>query len=416
MAAAKKPEVVEPKEKVAKVLTKKERIAQTMGAINKQYGAGTVGNLKDKAKDFEIIQRTTKCQAFNQMLHGGFADGTIIELYGTPDAGKTSMAFDFIGYRQSLDEDFHAGWYETEGLFDIDYAVGTFGIDPERFSAFEMAEAGGAEKGLDVLETLVRSGDYNCMVINTIAGLTPAAEINSDMSQQLMGTHARLISKLLRKITAVARKKRCTLIFINQVRTDIGGYKGPEIATGGLALRFWASQRVAFRAGFIEAEEKAKGYDPAFFKKIDCTVKKNRISHGKNPYQKCTYYVEYGVGIDMIGEIPDIAVELGILNKSGAFYSDPSDVIDKKTGKAIPRVVDGVKYQWQGGGQLRTYLRDTPDYVAELRARIEGAGGAITTTVTAMSAEEIDEAKTEEAKAAELLKEAGVDLTEGSDE
>lgn len=398
--------------KAEKELSKKDKIKQALAGINSKLGANTVGTLTQKIKDFEIIQHATKCMAFNQMLHGGLVEGGIIEFYGPPDSGKTSMALDFLGYMMNNDPDFTAAWYETEGLFDSDFAINTFGIDPERLTAYETLETGGAEKGLDVFESLIRSGLYNCIVCNTVAGLTPKVELEGNMEDQQVAAQARMMSKLMRKIVAVARKRHCMVIFINQVRTNVGGYKGGDISVGGQALRFFASQRVNFRGGFIEAEDKTKGYDPELFKKIDCSTKKNRLNHGKNPYQKCTYFVEYGVGIDMVGELPDIVIDLGILVKNGNYFVEPSGKVDAK-GKVIPKLAaDGSKIQWNGAGAFRKHLREHPEYVDDLRKRIEAVGGSVQTTVQSMTDEEIDGAKQEDAEALEFLKESKADISE----
>ena len=387
-------EVVAP---VAKVLSKKELIAQSMTKINKQFGAKTVGTLSSKIEEFKIEYIKTRSLAYNKMLHGGFVKGRISEIYGNQDSGKTSISLDTIGYNMQMDPNFYAGWFETEGHFDINYAI-SFGIDPERFTVWSMEDYG-AEGGLDILEAQIRTGAYNMITVNTVAGLTPKKELEGEMIAQDVALQARMMSKLMRKIVAIASKKGTHVQFINQVRVNVGSYGGGSIPNGGKALAFWASQRLNHNGGFIEAEEKAKGYDPELFKKIDVSVKKNRCSSMGNPYQKCTYYAEYGVGIDQIGTLPDQAVEFGIIKKNGNWCVDAASVDTK--GKAVPKILpDGTKLAWPGAGGFRAYLREHPEYVEELRNRIEALiGGPIDIApVECMSVEEVDQAKIEQAE------------------
>ena len=370
---------------------KKDAIKQAMVAINKKFGAGTVGTLTEKMSEFEIKYIPTRSAAFNSMLYGGFGVGKIVEIFGQQDSGKTSICLDTIGYNMQKDPEFTAGWFETEGHFDVDYAVNFFGIDPDRFTVWSIEDFG-AERGLDVLESLLRTGAYNMIVVNTVAGLTPKSELESNMEDRSVAEQARMMSKLMRKVTAVASKKKTTMIFVNQVRTNVGAYMGGDVPAGGKALAFWASQRIYMRSGFIDAEDKKRGYDGDNFKKIDALVKKNRLSALQNPYQKCTYFVEYGKGIDTIGELPLICVEMGILQKAGAFFKD----IDNK---GNIKVFNGHKLQFQGVGALRGFLQANPDYAEELQNRIAAiTGNRIEQKAQLMTDEEIEEAKKEQAE------------------
>jgi recombination protein RecA len=362
--------------------SKQQLIKDAMAKINGKLGVGTVGTLASKVNELTIKYIPTRSPNVNAMLNGGIGCGKIVEIYGSSDSGKTSLLLDTIGYNMQLDPNFYCAFYETEGHLDFDYATSTFGIDPERLSIWHMDDHG-AENGLDVLESLLRSGAYNMFVVNTVSGLTPKTELDSSMEDQSMALQARMMSKLMRKITAIAARNNTTVVFINQVR-DTMQMKANPVPSGGKALSYWASQRINMRGGYIEADDKAKGYDPEFHKKIDCKVTKNRLCTKSNPYKKCTYYVEYGVGIDMIGEIPQLAVDAGILIKSGSwfYYGSDKDHIDTTTSPG----------KWNGIGLLRSYLRDNEDFAQELRIKIESAG-IQTLTVQAMDAQEVADAK-----------------------
>lgn len=388
------------KETKPKVKTKIDMLKATMAKINASFGEGTIGTLTEKAKELAIEFIETRSAAYNSVLHGGLAKGRISEIYGPSDSGKTSILLDTIGYNMTINPDFTAGWFETEGHFDMEYATKTFGIDPERFAIWSMSDYG-AEKGLDILESFLRSSTLDILVVNTVAGLTPKTELDADMEKQHMALQARMMSKLMRKIVAIATKTNTHVSFINQIRSDIGssGPMGaPNVTPGGAALKFYSSQRIMMKNGFMKAEDTAKGYDSETFKRIDVQVKKNRMSTGKNPYQKCSYYIEYGVGIDTIGEIPMLVEEYEVLKKSGSWFFD----IDSK-GKT--KVRNGVELKWQGKGNFRDYLNENPDYVEELRERIALAGASIV-DVQAMDANEIEAGKLEDELAEQTLKDA----------
>ena len=379
------------KTKQTKVIeeTKKSKLADTIAIINKKFPTNKIGTLSEKMDEFKIEKIPTRSVAFNKMLYGGLVKGKISELYGDCDSGKTSMALDTIGYNMSKDKEFTAAWFETEGILDSDYAINTFGIDPDRLTVWSM-EDNGAEKGLDILEVLLRSGEYNIVVINTVAGLTPSAELAGGMEDATVAVQARMMSKLMRKIVAIASKNKTHVMFINQVRANVGTFKSGNVPTGGKALSFWATQRIIMKSGFIDGDMKKKGYDPEKFKLINCSVKKNRCSDCKNPYTKSSYFVEYGVGIDMVGELPELAKQSGVIDVRGAWHYDMDD--DGKTPKTLK---DGTTARWGSAGDFRTFIRNTPWYADELRTRIMNSQ---TYAPESMSEEDINQAKTEEAE------------------
>lgn len=370
-------------DKPVKEVSKKDKIAAAMGAINTKFGKKTIGTLTQMADDFKIEFIETESAMVNKMLYGGWVIGKISEIYGPPDSGKTSNALSTIGWNMKKDPNFTAGWFETEGHFDVKYATETFGIDPERFTIWSMQDYG-AENGLDILEGLLRSGAFNFIAVNTVAGLTPRKELDGSMSDEHMALQARMMSRLMRKIVAIASVKRTHVQFINQVRSTMG--MGNDVPAGGKALAFWARQRMFMKAGFIEKDDAQKGYDPDIFKKIESAVKKNTCAT-LNPYRKCTYFVEYGVGIDTVGELPQLAASAGIIVLRGAWHYEYEPGTEKPI--VLP---NGDFARWQGAGAFRNYLRSHPEYAASIRARVSGD----IFEIKSMTEDEIKEAKAEE--------------------
>jgi recombination protein RecA len=380
--------------------SKLDMLNMAMKKIKSSFGEEKIGTLREKKDEMKIEFIKTKSSALNKALNGGLAKGKISEIYGPSQAGKTSTLLETIGYNMSLDPEFVAGWFETEGHFDYDYAVGTFNIDPDRFIVWSMEDEG-AEDGLDMLESILRSGALDILVVNTVAGLTPKSEIDAKMAKMTIGLQARMMSKLMRKLTAVTNRLGTHISFVNQIRSDInatGSMGTPTTTTGGAALSFYASQRIYQKIGFIKEEDKSKGYNQDEFKKIDVQIRKNRLATGRNAFQKCTYFVEYGVGTDVVGEIPTLVEEYGILKKSGAWFYDLDDDGEVK-------VRNGKPLKWQGRGAFRKYLLEDTGYYEELRERIENIGVKEIDQVSSMSEEEIEKAEKEELEAQQKVEE-----------
>jgi recombination protein RecA len=236
------------------------------------------------------------------------------------------------------------------------------------------------------------------MVVNTVAGLTPKKEMEGSVGDQDMALIARMMSKLMRKIAAIAAKQKTHVAFVNQVRSTMG--MGNDVPAGGKALAYWARQRVYMKAGFIEEADKSKGYDPEIFKKIETRVTKNTCATSY-PYKKCTYYVEYGVGIDKIGELPSLAISAGVITLKGAWHYEYEPGTEK-----LVTLPNGDFARWQGVGAFRGYLREHPEYVESLRARVSGE----IFTVDTMSDDEVEDAKAEEAALTADLKDEKDDV------
>jgi recombination protein RecA len=294
---------------------KKKSINDVLNKINKKFGEGTVNVARDVVDKLKIHYFKTPSYLFNIMLHGGFAEGRIIELYGENSSGKTSLMIETIVLNQHLNPNFVAGWFETENSVDEDQ-LKMFGVDMDRLVYWDQKETG-AEQGFDVLRGLVSSGQFNMIVVNSVAGICPKTEIEDDLEKSNIALSARLMSKLFRVITGAAAKNKTTLVFINQTRSKVGVMFGnPETTTGGKALQFYASQRVRMSKIKIAKEDPITEEEGV---KIRCHSMKNRTTTG-NPYTTCEYYAIYGEGIDSISELPGILEDNGILQKAGSWY------------------------------------------------------------------------------------------------
>lgn len=200
---------------------KQAALDKSMAETNKKFGKGTINLMSNILDKLKIKYYKTPSFEVNLMLNGGVGVGKVIEFFGESGSGKTSLALETIAYNQKKDSDFMAGWFETEGSYDPDYAKNVFGIDHKRCTYWDQKDYG-AETGLDILRGLVSSGVYNMIVINSVAGLTPKKEIVDNIEDQNVALTARMMSKLMRVIVGMADNSGTTLIFINQMRTNIG--------------------------------------------------------------------------------------------------------------------------------------------------------------------------------------------------
>lgn len=197
---------------------KKKNLTAVLNGINKKFGASTVSFVKDKDLKIEYLQSPS--HEFNAMLAGGIGVGRITEFYGENSSGKTSMAIEIIAHNQKANPDFVAGWFETEGSIDEEI-LASFGIDMDRLVYWDQTEVG-AEQGLDILRALIASNEFDLIVCNSVAGLAPKKEIEDDIEKQNVALTARMMSKLMRVITGICFKTKTSMIFINQVRTNVG--------------------------------------------------------------------------------------------------------------------------------------------------------------------------------------------------
>lgn len=348
---------------------KKKLAMKAMDKINKDQGTVAIGFASEVAKKLRFMP--TPSEELNVMLGGGFPIGRITEIFGNNSSGKTSILIETIGEDHQENPDSIWAWLESEESFDPEYAEEVHGVDLSRLIYIDIAEEG-AEKSLDRLESLMRLGILTGFGVNSVAGLTPKAEMEEALEKQSIALQARMMSKLMRKWTGLIGKKDIVAVFINQLRTDVGARFGdPNVTTGGRALAFYASVRFGMNRLKLQDGDPIKTEDGI---KVGARVAKNRCVYD-NPYKKCEYYVIYGEGVDKLFEVMEQAPEADILRKAGAwFYYEKEDGELIHADKAI---VDGVEVsnhpmKFQGKTALRNFLSENPWFVEQLKQEIRG--------------------------------------------
>lgn len=296
-----------------------------MDQIEKQYGRGSIMRFGDVAQKFDISVISTGCLPLDLALGvGGLPRGRIIEIYGPEASGKTTVCLSTIAQAQK-----HSG---IAAFIDAEHA-----LDPlwaERIGVklddLLISQPDTGEQALEIAESLVRSGAVDVLVIDSVAALVPRAEIEGEMGEAVIGLQARLMSQALRKLTGVISKSKTVVIFTNQLRQKIGVMFGnPEITTGGLALKFYASVRMDVRK-----IETLKEGDRAVGSRHRVKVVKNKVS---TPFRIAEFDV-FGDGISREGGIVDVAVEMGIISKSGAFYRYTDEMLGQGKAATIDRL------------------------------------------------------------------------------
>lgn len=322
----------------------------TMEKLDKTFGKGSVMKLGDNAiEEIEVIPSGSITLDIALGVNG-YPKGRIVEIYGPESSGKTTLAIHAIAEVQK--QGGIAAIIDAEHAFDQFYAQ-KLGVDVENLL---ISQPDNGEQALEIADSLIRSGAVDLLVIDSVAALTPKAEIEGEMGDSQMGLQARLMSKALRKLTGSISKAKCCCIFINQLRDKIGVMFGnPETTTGGNALKFYASMRIDIRrAAQIKEGEDVIG------NRIKVKVVKNKVAP---PFRKAEFDIMYGEGISKVGEIIDIGVELNILKKSGSWFSY------------------GETRLGQGRDSVKNMIADNPELMDELEAKIKDALGANPTAV-----------------------------------
>ena len=314
--------------------------------IEKQYGKGSIMRLGEDAGQTEIEVIPSGCLTLDLALGiGGFPRGRIIEIYGPESSGKTTVALHAIAEAQKMGG--VAAFIDAEHALDPVYAK-KLGVSLDELY---VSQPDTGEQALDITEALVRSSAVDIIVIDSVAALTPKAEIEGDMGDTHVGLQARLMSQALRKLTAIVNKSKTCVIFINQLREKVGIMFGnPETTPGGKALKFYASMRLDIRK-----MDTLKDADGAMGNRTKAKVVKNKLAP---PFRQAEFDIVFGEGISQEGCIMDMGVQYDIIAKSGSFFS-----------------YNGTKIA-QGREKLRLFLKDNPEIKSEIEQKIrEAASG-----------------------------------------
>ncbi len=318
---------------------KMKALQLTMDKLEKTYGKGAVMKLGDEATEQIEVIPSGSIGLDIALGIGGYPRGRIVEIYGPESSGKTTLAIHAIAEAQKAGG--ICAFIDAEHAFDKFYAE-ALGVDT---SNLLISQPDHGEQGLEIAENLIRSGAIDLIVIDSVAALTPRAEIEGEMGDSSVGTQARLMSKALRKLTATISKTGCCCIFINQLREKIGVMFGnPETTTGGNALKFYASVRIDIRRS-----QQIKDGENVVGNRTKVKVVKNKVAP---PFRQTEFDIIYGHGISRIGELIDMGVDVTVIKKSGSWFSYG----DTKLG--------------QGRDAVKQLLDDNPDLMEEIESKV----------------------------------------------
>ena len=349
---------------------KKKRLDAAMATINKRFGKGTVSTAAQMQKNGRLtkrIIRTASIELNDALWCGGFCG--IVELFGPNSSGKTSLAIETIAAEQKRDPDFVAGWLETEGSV-TDEMFTMHGVDMDRLIFWKQEDVGNAENALDVARGIIASGEVGMLVVNSVAGLSPSVEIESDLDKQNIALVARIMSKFFRVANGLISKNDMVVVFINQTRDNVGQlYGDPAIATGGRALGYYASQRIRMSKPKLDSSDPIKIGEGV---KISCMTKKNRFSLGHDFETKCVYYATFAHGIDPIAPLPQMLKDKGIMTVKGSwwYYYDAN-------GNVI--TIDGIDGKFGSKGMFIDTLRNNESWKNAMLNIIRSDGPAMQT-------------------------------------
>ncbi len=329
---------------MSKVDAPTSQLDAALSAIQKDYGEGAIMRLGD-TKQLDVETVPTGSLTLDIALGvGGVPKGRVIEIFGPESSGKTTLALHMVAQAQKQGE--QAAFIDAEHALDPEYAK-RIGVNTKDLL---ISQPDTGEQALDIVEALIRSNAVGIIAIDSVAALTPKAEIEGDMGDSHMGLQARLMSQALRKITAAVSRSKTTVIFINQIRMKIGVMFGnPETTTGGNALKFYSSVRLDIRR-----IETLKEGDNSVGNRVRVKVVKNKVAP---PFRQAEFDIMFNRGIARTGEIIDLAVQAGLVNKSGAWY--------EYSGEKIA----------QGRDAAKQYLTDNSKVAAELERKIRQLHG-----------------------------------------
>ena len=322
---------------------KQKALEQVLSQIEKQYGKGAIMKLGAGAAVTNIEVLPTGCLSLDLALGvGGVPRGRIVEIYGPESSGKTTVALHIIAETQKMGG--VAAFIDAEHALDPSYAA-KLGVN---LDDLYVSQPDTGEQALDITESLVRSGAVDILIVDSVAALTPKAEIEGEMGDQHVGLQARLMSQALRKLTGITNKSKTCVVFINQLREKVGVMFGnPETTPGGKALKFYASIRIDVRKA-----DALKDSDGLIGNRTKAKIVKNKVAP---PFKTAEFDMIYGEGISQEGCVIDLGVEFGVLEKSGAWYS-----------------YNGDKFA-NGKEKARDYFKNNPDVMKEIEAKVRNA-------------------------------------------
>ncbi len=333
---AEKKKQIEP---AAPAADKKKALSTAIAQIEKEYGKGSIMRLGENSHIVVEAIPTGSLSLDIALGIGGVPKGRIIEIYGPESSGKTTLALHIVAEAQKRGGE--VAYIDAEHALDPTYAR-ALGVD---IDSMLISQPDTGEQGLEICEALVRSGAIDVVVVDSVAALTPRAEIEGDMGDSHVGLQARLMSQALRKLAGSISKTNCIVIFINQLREKVGVvYGNPEVTTGGRALKFYASVRMEVRR--IEA---IKNGTEIIGNRTRAKIVKNKVAP---PFREAEFEILYGEGISKWGEMVDLAVKLDIIQKSGSWFSM------------------GETRLGQGRDAVKQYLKDNPDVAADVEAHV----------------------------------------------
>ncbi|NYT69665.1 recombinase RecA [Pusillimonas noertemannii] len=338
---------MDDKQSKAAAAERSKALAAALSQIDKQFGKGSVMRYGDNQVEHNIQVVSTGSLGLDIALGvGGLPRGRVVEIYGPESSGKTTLTLQVIAEMQKIGGT--CAFIDAEHALDVQYAA-KLGVN---LSDLLISQPDTGEQALEITDALVRSGSVDLIVIDSVAALVPKAEIEGDMGDSLPGLQARLMSQALRKLTANIKRANCMVIFINQIRMKIGVMFGnPETTTGGNALKFYSSVRLDIRRiGSIKKADEIVGNETRV------KVVKNKVAP---PFKQAEFDIMYGAGISREGEIIDLGVQAGIVDKAGAWFSYSGTRIG------------------QGKDNVREYLKEHPEMALEIENRVREQLGVV---------------------------------------